>query len=251
MIKRDELVGYLDDYLQIREFEDYGPQGLQVEGAQGIEKITVSVDAALPVLEAAIAAGTDLHLVHHGIFWGEAQLLSGLLGRQVRALIKADASLYAAHLALDAHPEVGNNAVLARRLGIEISDWWAMAKGKPIGVLGAAPAGLSFEALLEQVNRLLGVTAQASAHGPRIASRVGIVSGAGADEIRQASSLGVDTFITGERSHAHYWDAAAYQINVIYAGHYATETLGVRTLGQHLAEKCGLTVEFLDFPTGL
>ena len=250
-IGRDELVAYLDNYLRLDDFEDYGPQGLQVEGSESIRMITVAVDAAIPVLEAAVAAGTHLHLVHHGLFWGGAQLLSGVLGRQVRTLMKADANLYAAHLALDAHPEVGNNVVLARRLGVEVTDWWARAKGNPLGVLGNAPPGLQFDDFYERVNRLLGVTARAAVHGPKLVGRVGIVSGAGADEIRQAASLGIDTYLTGEPSHAHHWDAAACNINVIYAGHYATETVGVRALGDHLAEKFVLEVKFLDFPTGL
>lgn len=205
----------------------------------------------MPVLEAAVAAGSDFHLVHHGLFWGEPQLLRGVLGRQVRTLIKADANLYAVHLALDAHPEIGNNATLARLLEIEVTDRWAPARGNPLGVLGNAPPDLQFEDLLERVNRLLGVSVRVAAHGPRTVQRIGIVSGAGADEIQGAAVLGIDTFITGEPSHAHHWDAAACQINVIYAGHYATETVGVRALGEQLGEKFGLAVEFLDFPTGL
>lgn len=250
-MRRDELVAYLDDYLRLREFEDYGPQGLQVEGMAEVKKIALSVDAALPALEAAVAAGTDFHLVHHGLFWGEPQCLTGPLGQRVRTLMKADVNLYAVHLALDAHPEVGNNAMLARLLGIRVTDWWAKVKGNPIGVLGDAPAGLQFDELLAKVEEQLGVQARPAAHGPKVVKRVGILSGGGASQIGEAAGLGIDTYLTGESSHAHYWDAAAHGINVIYAGHYATETVGVKALGNHLAEKFGLAVEFLNFPTGL
>ena len=248
---RTELISYLDSYLQISEFEDYGPQGLQVEGKADVRKVTLSVDAVLATLEAAAAYGADLHLVHHGLFWGDPQRLIGPLGARVRTLMKADLNLYAVHLALDAHPQVGNNAVLARQLGIEVTDWWAKAKGKPVGVLGDAPAGTTFKALLAQVNDLLDTTAKAAAHGPTLVRRVGIVSGGAADEIGAAAALGLDTYITGESWHGNYWDPAEHHINVIYAGHYATETVGIKALGAHLSERFDLEVEFLDFPTGL
>jgi dinuclear metal center YbgI/SA1388 family protein len=251
MMQREELIAYLNSYLQIAEFEDYGPQGLQVEGKEEIQKITLSVDAALAALESAVAHGADLHLVHHGLFWGATQCLVGALGQRVRTLMKADMNLYAVHLALDAHPSVGNNAVLARLLGIEVTDWWAEYKGKPMGVLGNAPAGTTFKELVAQVNEALDTTAQAAAYGPAMVQRVGIVSGGAADEIGEAAALGLDTYVTGERSHSHYWDPAEYRINVVYAGHYATETVGVKALGAHLSERFGLEVEFLDFPTGL
>ena len=250
-MQRHDLVSYLNDYLKIREFEDYGPQGLQVEGGDTVTKITCSVDAAQVALEAAVAAGSNFHLVHHGLFWGAPTLLAGPLGQRVRTLFKADVSLYAVHLALDAHPEVGNNAVLARELGIEVSDWWAMANGKPVGIVGDAPAGLTRDRFVAQVNELLGGKAQVEAHGPQQIKRVGIVSGGAASEIVEAARLGIDTYLTGEPSHSFYWDAAEYGINVIFAGHYATETVGVQALGAHLAARFNLPCEFLDFPTGL
>jgi dinuclear metal center YbgI/SA1388 family protein len=250
-MQRDRLVSYLDTYLHISEFEDYGPQGLQVEGKEEVHRVTLSVDAALTALESAVASGADLHLVHHGLFWDGPQCLVGALGRRVRTLMKADVNLYAVHLALDAHPTVGNNAVLARLLDIEVSGWWAQYKGKPMGVLGNAPADTTFEELLARVNSALHTTAQAAAYGPPVVQRIGIVSGGAADEIADAAALGLDTYITGESSHSHYWDPAEHKINVIYAGHYATERVGVKALGGHLSELFGLQVEFLDFPTGL
>ena len=248
---RNELVAYLDDYLKVQEFEDYGPQGLQVEGGAGVSKLTLSVDSALAALKAAVEAGSQFHLVHHGLFWGEPKLLVGPLGRRVRTLMKADISLYGVHLALDAHPEVGNNAVLARMLGIEVTGQWAKAKGNLIGVLGQAPPGLDIDDLVARVNQSLGMTVQVAAHGPRLVERVGIVSGGAAGEIGEAARLGIDTYLTGESSHTYYWDAIEYGLNVIYAGHYASELVGIRALGEHLAERFGLEVEVLDHPTGL
>ncbi len=250
-MQRDALVAYLDDYLHIREFDDYGPQGLQVEGADQVHKITVSVDAALTVIEAAVQAGSNFHLAHHGLFWGDPQRLVGPLGRRVRALFQSNVSLYAVHLALDAHPEVGNNAVLARLLEVEITDWWAPAKGNPIGVLGTAPAGLSLDELVGRLAGQLGVQPLVYDYGPKQIGRVGIISGGAADEIAAAAGLGLDTYITGETSHSHYWDAAEHRINVIFAGHYATETVGVKALAAHLAQTFDLQTEFLSFPTSL
>jgi dinuclear metal center YbgI/SA1388 family protein len=250
-MRRDELVSYLDGYLHISEFADYGPQGLQVEGKAEVRKVTLSVDGALAALETAVANGSDLHLVHHGLFWGDPQRLVGPLGRRVRTLIEADLNLYAVHLALDAHPEVGNNIQLARLLDVEVTDWWAEHKGKAMGVLGNVPPGTTFESLLARLNDTLHTTAQAAAYGPTLVRRVGIVSGGGAGEIGEAATLGLDTYVTGESSHSHFWDPAEHHLNVIYAGHYATETVGVKALGAHLNERFDVEVEFLDFPTGL
>lgn len=250
-MNRNELTTYLDEYLQLGQFKDYGPQGLQVEGRVDITKITLSVDSALPVLDSAISANSHFHLVHHGLFWGEQQCLVGPLGRKIRTLFAADLNLYAVHLALDAHPETGNNAVLARMLEIEPTDRWAEAQGNLIGIAGNAPAGLTISELIARVESLLGVKVQAYPHGPASVSRIGIISGSAAGHVAEAACLGIDTFITGETSHPHYWDAAEYGINVIYGGHYATEKLGIMALGSHLAEKFGLEVEFIDFPTGL
>ncbi len=250
-MQRDKLVRYLDDYLHINDFADYGPQRLQVEGRPEVNKITLSVDAARPVLEAAVKANSDFHLVHHGILWGELQLLAGPLGQRVRTLMQADLNLYGVHLALDAHPEVGNNVVLARMLNIGVSDWWAEFKGKAMGIWGEVPAGMQREELVERINTTLKIEARVAAFGPQELKKVGIVSGGASSEIVNAAKLGLDTYITGEMTHSFYWEAAENQINVIYAGHYASETVGVKALGDHLAEKFGLETYFLDFPTGL
>jgi dinuclear metal center YbgI/SA1388 family protein len=158
-------------------------------------------------------------------------------------------NLYAAHLPLDAHVEVGNNAVLAQMLGLDVTNWWFAPKGTPIGVLGSMAQTMTLPQLVALVEDKLHTKARVLAHGPEAVKKVAIISGFGADNVAEAKSLGADTFLTGETSHANYWAAADYGLNVIYAGHYATETVGVQALGRHLADKFGVNVRFFDFPT--
>ncbi|MFW6097716.1 MAG: Nif3-like dinuclear metal center hexameric protein [Chloroflexota bacterium] len=251
-MKREDLTNYLDAYLRIDEIDDYGPQGIQVEAAtEEIERVALAVDTAPAVIEAAAGWGADMLLVHHGVLWGEMGPIAGPLGRRVRALIENDIHLYSAHLPLDAHPEVGNNAELARMFGIEIEEWWCEPKGTPLAVLGDAPPDTTLEPFVAQIEQALNTEARVLAQGPQRVSRVAILSGFGADQIAQAGEMGADTFLTGERSHTSYWAATDHNMNVIYAGHYATETVGVKALGRHLAQKFGLEVQFFDFPTGM
>ncbi|MBK8987456.1 MAG: Nif3-like dinuclear metal center hexameric protein [Chloroflexi bacterium] len=249
---RNDLLSYLDAYLRLAEFKDYGPQGLQVEASgEVIRKIALSVDTAPPVIAAAADWGADMLLVHHGILWRTVERLAGPLGRRVRLLLQHDIHLYAAHLALDGHPEVGNNAVLARLLDVTIDGWWCAPMGLPIGVWGQAATAPTLPQFVQTIEEQLSTTARVLAHGPQTVSQVAIISGFGADEVHEAKALGCDTLLTGETSHANYWAAADYGLNVIYAGHYATETVGVQALGQHLAENFGLEAKFFDFPTAM
>lgn len=251
-MRRSDLVDYLNDYLAIDDIDDYGPQGLQVETEnETVERIALAVDAGPAVIEAAAEWGADMLLVHHGILWRSVERIAGPLGRRVRLLLDNGVNLYAAHLPLDAHPEVGNNAVLADMLGVDVGQWWCEPTNAPIGVLGQAPAGTSLDDFVEAVEKNLKTAARVLAHGPDQVGTVAIVSGFGADRVEEASDLGADTFLTGETSHANYWAASDYGLNVIYAGHYATETVGVRALGRHLADKFGLEVQFFDFPTDM
>lgn len=250
-MKRGELVAYLDEYLRIGEISDYGPQGLQIEGREEVRKIVGMVDGQLPCVESALGLGADLLLVHHGIFWGGPKLIRGAYGQLVRAYLAADLNLYAAHLALDAHPQVGNNAELARRLGLEVEQWWAKINGVNLGVVGVNPHGMKLDYLVDRYEQLVGPVKLVQAHGPRIVHRVGILSGAGARHIPEAAALGCDAFLTGETSHAEYYDALSSALNVIYGGHYTTETVGVQALGEHLHEKFGVEFEFADLPTGM
>jgi dinuclear metal center YbgI/SA1388 family protein len=249
-MERDELVAYLDGYLRINEIEDYGPQGLQLESDnQTIRRVALAVDTAPVIIDHAAAWHADMLLVHHGMFWRQVERIAGPLGERVRLLLRHGINLYAAHLALDAHPEVGNNVELARRLGVTIDGWWYEANKTPIGVVGAAPAGLTVRQLEAALAQQLQTEPVVLAHGPAEPACIAIVSGAGAGAVAEARAAGADTLITGETSHAHYWAASDYGMNVFFAGHYATETVGVQALGRHLAEQFAVEVKFFDFPT--
>jgi dinuclear metal center YbgI/SA1388 family protein len=247
---KNELVAYLDEYLRIAEFKDYGPQGLQVEAAADeIRRVALAVDVAPPIIEQAAAWGADMLLVHHGIFWRKLERIAGPLGERVRLLLANDIHLYAAHLALDGHPEVGNNVTLAKLCGVEVTDFWCAPMDQLIGVYGRVTAVPSLTDFVDRINTRLSTTARVLAHGPERVTNVAILSGFGADEVAAAKALGCDTFLTGETSHAHYWAAADQGMNVIFAGHYATETVGVKALGEHLTGRFSLETKFFDFPT--
>lgn len=249
-MKRAELVTYLDNYLRINEIGDYGPQGLQVEADnETIRRVALAVDVSPAIIEAAADWGADMLLVHHGILWRSVERLAGPLGARVRALLAHQINLYAAHLPLDAHPEVGNNAQLAHLLGVTVAEWWCVPKDAPVGVFGPLKTAVSLPQFVDLIDSQLNTQSRVLAHGPKQVSQVAIVSGFGADQAAAARDLGADTFVTGETSHANYWAASDYGLNIIYAGHYATETVGVKALGQQLATKFDLEVNFFDFPT--
>lgn len=251
-MRRDDVVAWLDEYLGIARVADYGPQGLQIEGCADIGRVVGLVDAlGEPCVRAAVDRHADMVLVHHGLLWGAPERLVGAFGRQVRRYIQADLNLYAAHLALDAHPEVGNNAQLAARLGLTVADWWGDARGTAICCTAVAKPSTTLEVLVADVTQHLGPPARIQPHGPREVRMVGICSGGGASFIAEAAARGCDAFLTGETSHAHYWDAEGAAISVIWAGHYASETLGVQALGARMARELGVAFEFVDVPTGM
>ena len=247
---RAELVAYLDDYLHIGEIADYGPQGLQVETANTkVKRIALAVDVSPVIIETAVSYQADMLLVHHGVLWRQVERIAGPLGERVRQMMSHGLNLYAAHLPLDAHPEVGNNAVLANMFGVTNVEWWYAPTNVPIAVVGNVPSQPSLDELVAQVNSQLNTEAHVLAHGPKTVQRLAILSGFGADKVAEAKAQGADTFLTGETSHANYWAASDLGMNVIFAGHYATETVGVQALGTHLTEKFGIETSFFDFPT--
>lgn len=247
----EELVSYLDQYLRIGEIADYGPQGLQVEVEKGdISKIALAVDVSPAIIEAVGAWGGDMLLVHHGLFWGGEERIVGPFGERIRQLMKHKIHLYAAHLPLDAHPEVGNNARLAAMLGLKDVSWWAEVRGTPLAAMGECDP-IHRDDVVQLLEDRLSTKGVLLPYGPETVSRVGVLSGSGVKFVPEAKGLGIDTFITGETSHSHYWLAADYRINVIFGGHYATETVGVKALGAHLTAKFGVESRFFDFPTGM
>ena len=251
-MRQKDLTAYLNDYLRLGTIVDSGPQGLQVEAdCEEINRIALAVDTSPATIQAAADWQADMLLVHHGIFWGGAERIAGPFGRRVKMLIQNDIHLFAAHLALDAHPEVGNNAVLAQMFGVEVVSWWGDAKGTLIGVMGRLAEPMDVRDVETAVNVQLSTNSTLLAHGPTQVQTVAIISGSGAGKVAEAKALGADLFLTGETSHSHYWAASDYGMNVLFAGHYATETVGVRVLGQHLTEKFGLETQFFDFPTAM
>jgi dinuclear metal center YbgI/SA1388 family protein len=250
-MQRDELVRYLDRYLRIAELPDYGPQGLQVEGADEVTRIVFTVDAGLPCIDAAIKVNAQMQIVHHGLFWGSQELIRGPFARKVRRLMQANLNLYAAHLALDAHPDIGNNVELARMLELTVDSWFCNVKGNDIGVVGTSSTGLELTALVAMIKARLGVEPRVLSHGPSAVRRVAIVSGGAASHVAEAAAMGADTFVTGETSHAQFYDALDHGMNVVFAGHYATETVGLKALGRHLNGRFGLETVFVDLPTGM
>lgn len=251
MTKLEDLIAYLDEYLRIAEIQDFGPQGLQVEGRPEIRKIVGMVDSQLPCVAQALEHEADMLLVHHGIFWGGATPLRGTFGKLVRTIMASQLNLYAAHLALDAHPEVGNNAELARRLGLEMVDRFGTVNGVDIGVLAVEPDGVKVDYLVDRYERLVGPVKVVQSEGPRIVHRVGILSGSGTRYTQEVADLGCDLYLTGETSHAHFYDAFNAGINVIYGGHYTTEVAGVQALGRLLQEQFDIEFEFIDLPTDM
>lgn len=255
-----DIVAYLDVYLRIGEVPDErnALNGLQVENAGGIGSIVAAVDASQATID-GVAAGADgdspLLLVHHGLFWDGNVPVTGRRYRRMLSLFEQDIALYSAHIPLDLHPEVGNNVVLAERLGIDVMGWFGDYRGAPIGVWGQAPPRLAArDSLVLEINHALGAASSGARlipGGPEAVGRIGIITGAAGDMIADARSAGLDTFITGEGAHHTYFDAVEWGVNVLFAGHYATETLGVQALASHLAERFGLEWEFHDHPTGM
>jgi dinuclear metal center YbgI/SA1388 family protein len=253
---------YLDDYLRIGEIPDEtnAINGLQVENSGTVGSIVAAVDASQATIDGVIAAleagqPPPLLLVHHGLLWDGNVPITGRRYRRISALLDHDIALYAAHIPLDVHPDVGNNAVLAERLGIEVEGWFGNYRGMPIGVWGQAPTSLptreSVALELDRVLHTLKGSATLIPGGPERPSRVGIITGGAGNMVAQARDAGIDTFITGEGPHHTYFDAMEWGLNLIYAGHYATETLGVQAMASHLAELFDLEWEFHDHPTGL
>lgn len=246
------LVDYLDGYLRVGEVPDYPTalNGLQVDSTRTeVRRIAAAVDAVQHTVDAAAAAGADFLVVHHGLFWDGSQPVTGRRYRRLRALLEADLPVYSAHLPLDVHPEVGNNAVLARELGVEVRGSFGEYRGWPLGVWGEVE--MRREALCARLDALLGARVKLVPGGPEIVRRVGVITGGAGGEVRAAADAGLDAFVTGEGAHHNFFDAEEGGVNLLLGGHYATETWGVRALAKHLEERFGIEWLFIDHPTGL
>ena len=240
---RDKLVRYLDNYLRLGDFpQDPSLNGLQVEGKPEVTKVGAAVDAGEAIFRKALEEGVDFLLVHHGLFWGRPFPIVGHHKRRLALLFQGGINLYAAHLPLDAHPGVGNNAVLARALGLEDLEPW------DVGVKGRFPLPVPLVQVADRLGQLTGMQPLVHQGGPDQVETVIIVSGSGTGLLAKVDA---DLFVTGEPKHAVFHETFERGLNVIYAGHYDTETFGVKALAQHLYERFGLPWVFLDHPTGL
>lgn len=253
MKNRAELVDHLEQTLAHANFSDASLNGLQVEGTEKITKVACAVDAALTTARQAADCGANFLIVHHGIFWGKAEAISGSRKALIELLFEHGINLFASHLPLDAHRELGNNFTLARILGLGSPEPALPYAGQLIGCCGENSADLSIEDIVERLSDLPGASGEMPAlrFGPEKPGRIAICSGSAADAITRYKEDGFDTFISGEPKQFAYHFARDNRINAIFGGHYATETVGVKNVAEALKARFGLDYEFLDCPTGI
>ena len=244
MASRDDILAFADELLDVASYPDYGPAGLQVPGSAEVRKIACGVSASRELFERAAAAGAELVLVDHGLFWDkDPREIGPLMRDRLRVLFHHDLNLVAYHLALDAHPEVGNNALLARELSVEperrFTEW---------GYGGRLPEPMPVDELTARVRERLGREPLVFAYGPERIERVAVLTGGAARHLADAVAEGYDCFVTGEPAEPTKQAAKEAGIHFVAGGHYSTETLGVQALSARLAEEFALEWEFVDLP---
>jgi len=250
LVRLDDIIAFADARLAIGDFDDHGPNGLQIPGAADVATVVTGVSAHLALLEAAAAEDAQLVIAHHGLLWDAApRRLTRAAAARLRALLAEDIGLAMYHLPLDAHPEIGNNALLADGLGAARHEPFAPHRGRPIGRVAHFDGdGIPATELFERVAALTGREPLAFDTGPARVHTLGLVSGAAAGSLDDAIALGLDAFLTGEPAERAMADAREAGIHFIAAGHYATETFGIRRLGDEIAARFGVRHRFLDFP---
>jgi dinuclear metal center YbgI/SA1388 family protein len=251
MASLTDIVNYTNDFLRVREIGDWDNafNGLQIENSGGVTKIGAAVDASTRVLEAAAKQNVDLLIVHHGLFWPGLRPITGVLHRQLELAFENNVALYSAHLPLDLHPQVGNNARLAAVLGLRSNQPFFEEKGQLIGL--KAHASLPRDELDRKLQKALNDAVKTFMFGPKRTGTIGIITGGAGSEIYKVAQEGIDTFITGEAPH---WAAVAADelgMNLLLGGHYATEVFGVKALSAHLSKRFKIPWAFIDYPTGM
>jgi len=251
MVSLRELTDYLDRELNLDAIPDYpgALNGLQIENAGEVRKVVAAVDASLPVFETAVELGADLLLVHHGMFWQGAQRVTGAVYKKIKLAMEAGMALYSAHIPLDVHPAWGNNTQLAARLGMRDTEPFFDWKGIKLGL--SQDLDMERDDLVARLTEVVEGEVHVCPGGPEKVGRVGIITGGAGSEVLAMAQCGIRTFITGEGPHWSYPLAEELGINLLYAGHYATETFGVRVLVDHLQGVFGLESDFVNHPTGL
>jgi len=244
-----ELVDFCDDYLKISEFNDYCPNGLQVESNLEVEHIVTGVTASLALIEAAIDIGADTLLVHHGYFWkGETQPIAGFKGRRIARLIRNNINLLAYHLPLDAHPVVGNNAQLAKVMGWNVEGSFGSVGIHDLVFHGSLDSQLSLAELTGSIAARLGSQPLSISAGEKPINSIAWCTGAAQSYIEAAAERGIDVFVSGEVSEHTFHFAQEAGIHYIAAGHHATERYGVQALAELLAERFQIHQQFIDIP---
>lgn len=245
------IVRHCDQVLQTAVIGDYdgAVNGLQMENSGAVTRIAATVDASLATVKLAVRAKANLLIVHHGLFWSRSHPWTGKKYELIRALVENDIAVYSSHLPLDAHPQLGNNAQLAAALGFKKLRPFFPSHGQPIGL--ETTTRIRREDLCQRLSRATGSAPKLLPGGPTTCQRIGIVTGGAGGDLKTAAAAGVDTFITGEGPHWTYALAEELGINVLYGGHYATETFGVKALAAQLSKKFRVPWTFLDHPTGL
>jgi dinuclear metal center YbgI/SA1388 family protein len=252
MVKRDAVVEFLDSYLDIAGFRDGSWNGLQLEGRDEVGRIMFAVDAGVETFERAVAERADMIVVHHGHFWsGVNPSVVGWCKRRLDILMRNDISLYAVHLPLDAHPVVGNNARLLGILGAKATGGFAEHHGRAISFTGELQTPAALDELTGRLETALDTHCRLLPFGPPTVRTVALVSGGGSmSDFTAALAMGVDLYLTGDATEI-YHTARDGAMNVIFAGHHATETVGVKALGEVVAEEMGVETSFVDIRTGL
>jgi len=239
---RDEVLRYADEYLRVSAYAEFGPSGAQVLGAEEVTSIACGVSSSQELFRRAGATDAQLVIVHHGLFWRtEPLVVDRRLRGRLQALFDADLTLAAYHLALDAHPEVGNNVQLARRLGVSVERQFA-----EIGVGGTLEEPVGVDAFAARVRGVVQCEPLVFPHGPDPVRRVAVSTGASGHSLIAAAREGYDLFVTGEAEEPNLHAARELGIHLVAGGHYATERLGVQALSAHLAERFGLEWAFLE-----
>jgi dinuclear metal center YbgI/SA1388 family protein len=249
MAQLTDVISYLDELLEITDFQDYGPNGLQVPGSGELSAVVTGVSAHRELFERAAEAGAQLVIAHHGLFWDfHPRALSPAMKERLRVLFDNDIALAGYHLPLDAHPEVGNNALICAALGLERAEPFGQHRGRSVGFVGRSADGVPFEELSRRCTEVFGQEPFTWDSGPELVRSVGIVSGAAASSFGEAIAIGLDAFLTGEPAEHVMADALESGTHFIAAGHYATETFGVRRLGELVAERFGVEQRFIAAP---
>ncbi len=245
------ICNFLDEFLKIREVEDYpnALNGLQLQNDGRVTQIGAAVDASETIIEMAVDRQVDLLIVHHGIFWGGLNRLVGAQFRKIKRAVSTNLAIYSAHLPLDLHPEVGNNILLAQALEIGRPEPFFPHNRQNLGF--AVSTQIDRAELIGRLKRVLGRELWVCPAGPAEVRRVGILTGGAGAEVERAKAEGIDTFVTGEGPHHTFALAEELRVNLIYGGHYATETFGVRALAERVASQFALPWSFVDHPSGL